>query len=273
MCVCFPVFFIVFRETLETGIIVSVLLSFLKQALGPDRDPTVYKKLVRQVSHPFSSTAPRKQAERYNLQVWLGTGIGLLFCIIIGAGLIGAFYSLGRNAWAKTESIWEAAFALVASIIITVMGAALLRVSKLQDKWRVKIAKAIESKDSARGGSKGGRFKIWLEKYAMFTLPFITVLREGLEAVIFIGGVSLGFPATAFPIPVLTGILCGVIISYLIYRYGTCYGHESRFLTDEIPGVQTLLRSKYSWWYRPAFCISLLRACFQRLYGYLKPTR
>ena len=102
------------------------------------------------------------------------------------------------------------------------MGAALLRVSKLQDKWRVKIAKAIEAKDSARSGSKASRFKVWLEKYAMFTLPFITVLREGLEAVIFIGGVSLGFPATAFPIPVLTGILCGVIISYLIYKYGTC---------------------------------------------------
>lgn len=44
-----PVFFIVFRETLETSIIVSVLLSFLKQQLGPDRDKTVYKKLRNQV--------------------------------------------------------------------------------------------------------------------------------------------------------------------------------------------------------------------------------
>lgn len=53
----FLVFFICFRETLETGIIVSVLLSFLKQALGPDRDPTVYKKLVRQVSRTLESNA------------------------------------------------------------------------------------------------------------------------------------------------------------------------------------------------------------------------
>ena len=43
------VFFICFRETLETSIIVSVLLAFLKQTLGPDRDPKTYKKLVRQV--------------------------------------------------------------------------------------------------------------------------------------------------------------------------------------------------------------------------------
>lgn len=44
-----PIFFIVFRETLETVIIVSVLLSFLKQQLGPDRDPVVYRKLRKQV--------------------------------------------------------------------------------------------------------------------------------------------------------------------------------------------------------------------------------
>ena len=45
-----PVFLIVFRETLETVIIVSVLLAFLKQTLdGPSNDPKTYKILVRQV--------------------------------------------------------------------------------------------------------------------------------------------------------------------------------------------------------------------------------
>lgn len=45
-----PVFLVVFRETLETAIIVSVLLAFLKQTLdGPNRDAKVYKKLCKQV--------------------------------------------------------------------------------------------------------------------------------------------------------------------------------------------------------------------------------
>lgn len=45
-----PVFLVVFRETLETVIIVSVLLAWLKQTLdGPERDAKVYKKLRRQV--------------------------------------------------------------------------------------------------------------------------------------------------------------------------------------------------------------------------------
>jgi high-affinity iron transporter len=48
-----PVFFIVFRETIETAIIISVLLAFLKQTLdGPNSDVAIYKKLVRQVNKP-----------------------------------------------------------------------------------------------------------------------------------------------------------------------------------------------------------------------------
>lgn len=148
----------------------------------------------------------------------MGTVIGLGVCIIIGCGLIGAFYGLGKDHWAGTENIWEGSFSLFAALVITLMGAALLRISKLQDKWRVKLAKALEAKASTRDGSAGNRFKRWCEKYAMFILPFITVLREGLEAVVFIGGVSLGLPASSFPLAVLTGILCGALIGFFIYK-------------------------------------------------------
>lgn len=54
-----PVFFVVFRETLETAVIVSVLLAFLKQTLdGPNRDRAVYKKLVKQASDPVQPARP-----------------------------------------------------------------------------------------------------------------------------------------------------------------------------------------------------------------------
>lgn len=53
-----PVFLVVFRETLETVIIVSVLLAWLKQTLnGPNTDINVYKKLRRQVNFlPITTT-------------------------------------------------------------------------------------------------------------------------------------------------------------------------------------------------------------------------
>lgn len=193
-----PVFFICFRECLETSIIVSVLLAFLKQTLGPEHDPVVYKRLVR--------------------QVWYGVAAGLLICLIICAGVIGTFYTAGRNSFDKAEYIWEGVFSLLASVIITIMGAALLRVSKLQDKWRVKIAKVMELRET--GMPVKGRLKVWCEKYAMFILPFITVLREGIEAVLFIAGVGLGLPATSFPLAVICGLGAGALIGWLIYKGG-----------------------------------------------------
>ncbi|CAN9119887.1 unnamed protein product [Alternaria alternata] len=193
-----PVFFICFRECLETSIIVSVLLAFLKQTLGPEHDAIVHKRLVR--------------------QVWYGVGAGILICLVICAGVIGTFYTAGRNTFDKAENIWEGAFAILASVIITLMGAALLRVSKLQDKWRVKISKVLEQKDSKLPIK--GRLKRWTEKYAMFILPFVTVLREGIEAVLFIAGVGLGAPATSFPLAVICGLGAGALVGFLIYKGG-----------------------------------------------------
>ncbi|KAF2740804.1 plasma membrane iron permease [Polyplosphaeria fusca] len=193
-----PVFFICFRECLETSIIVSVLLAFLKQTLGPEHDAVLRKKLVR--------------------QVWFGIALGIFICLCIGAGIIGTFYTAGQRVFERAEWIWEGVFALVASIIITLMGAALLRVNKMQDKWRSKIAKAMEANDLSL--KTNGKIKRWAERYAMFLLPFITVLREGVEAILFIAGVGVGLPAKSFPLAVICGLIAGVAVGYLIYKGG-----------------------------------------------------
>jgi high-affinity iron transporter len=54
-------------------------------------------------------------------------------------------------------------------------------------------------------------------------LPFITVLREGLEAVVFVAGVGLSEPASAFPLPAITGLFAGSLIGYVIYRGGVTF--------------------------------------------------
>jgi len=192
------VFFIVFRECLEAVIIVSVLLSFLKQCLGqPGQDKSVYKRLV--------------------IQVWAGSIAGIVVCLIIGGAFIGVFYGLGHDIWSESEDLWEGIFYLIASIIITIMGLALLRINKTKEKWRLKIAQALLERKHKGSAIFAGN---WGRRYVMFILPFITTLREGVEAVVFVGGVSLGLPATAFPIPVITGLLAGLTIGYLIYRGG-----------------------------------------------------
>lgn len=200
------IFFIAFRETLEASIIISVLLAFLKQGLGhPDQDQKLYKRLV--------------------WQVWIGSIIGVLICLCIGGAFIGVFYGLGKDIWAQSEDLWEGIFSIIACAMITVMGIAMLRLNKMKEKWRVKIAKAILDADESNKIQKKTWIQklkpsSWSKKYAMAILPFITTLREGLELVVFIGGVSLGTPATAFPIAVIAGLAAGTAIGYLIYRGG-----------------------------------------------------
>ncbi|OAA42871.1 plasma membrane iron permease [Beauveria brongniartii RCEF 3172] len=158
-----PVFLVIFRETLETAIIVSVLLAFLKQTLGrPDQDAKIYKSLCR--------------------QVWLGTAVGFLICIFIAGTIISIFYLYGRDAWAAHEYYYEGAFSLFAALVISVMGVALLRVGQMQDKWRNKLAKAL-LQQPVKADTRQGWLKRLAEKYALFFLPFITILREGIEAI------------------------------------------------------------------------------------------
>lgn len=42
-----------------------------------------------------------------------------------------------------------------------------------------------------------------------------------MEAVIFVGGVSLGQPAVAIPIAAIVGLVCGLICGYLIYAFAS----------------------------------------------------
>lgn len=190
------------RESLETVIIVSVLLAWLKQTLGSpgSADAVLHKRLRR--------------------QVWFGVGLGFFICLVVAAAVIGTFYTVGVNHWQSSELYYEGAFALFASLIITVVGAALLRISKMQDKWRLKLAAALDGRDPVvfGGGSRLAWLKRFSEKYAMFVLPFITVLREGIEAIVFVAGVSFTAPASAFPLPAIVGLALGILVGYILYK-------------------------------------------------------
>ncbi|KAI8889404.1 high-affinity iron permease [Backusella circina FSU 941] len=189
-----PIFFILFRESTEAAIILAVLLSFLKKMFNTESP--VYKRLRN--------------------QVWFGSLAGLFICLCIGGAFIGVYYTVLNNIWGSSEYIWEGAFSLIATILITVMGLAMLKTERMQEKWKIKLAKAMEKSSKEKSS-----YKEKMRKYSFFILPFITVLREGLEAVVFIGGVSLGIPAKSIPIAVICGLLCGFLVGFLIYRGGS----------------------------------------------------
>ncbi|KAJ9114381.1 hypothetical protein QFC20_001524 [Naganishia adeliensis] len=230
------IFFVVFRETIEAAIIISVLLSFVEQLMTSgrltpartveDKDgDTTAQSTVTDDADVGGADKLKRIIRRMRIQIWAGTLVGFLVSLCIGAAFIAVFYTTLSDLWAKSEQIWEGVFSLLASIIIFFMGLAFLKMDRSRVKWRIKLSQAFDdSIQTATGNSEEdalAKRRARSGKWALFLLPFITLIREGLEAVVFVGGVSLGQPATSIPIPVITGILAGAVIGYIIYRSGS----------------------------------------------------
>ncbi|KAF8706032.1 Iron permease FTR1, partial [Rhizoctonia solani] len=238
-----PIFFILFRESLEASIIVAVLLSLVEQivlnaSLGhpslssqahrEGSDPSLGRARTREskAEGPDESgtdTPPQDHAEgaqplphdkrrlirKMRLQVLTGAAAGLVIALAIGAAFIAVWFTKVVDLFSSAEELWEGIFSLIASILIFVMGLTMLRMDRAREKWRVKLSDAFEGKMGNASGKNG--------KWILFILPFITVLREGLEAVVFVGGVSLGQSATSIPLAAIIGLICGLLVGYLIY--------------------------------------------------------
>ncbi|KAI5475027.1 iron permease FTR1 [Pseudohyphozyma bogoriensis] len=227
-----PIFFIVLRETIEAAIIVSVLLSLVENLI--DRNDALKGP---EGEGAEDGEARRKRVVRsMRVQIWAGTLVGLFIAVCIGAAFIAVFFTTLNDLWGSSEEIWEGTFSLIACIIIFVMGVTMMKIDRSKVKWQIKLAKAFDEKPAgevaqpkwyhkimptfgskdknADAESRGG-------KWTLFILPLITVLREGLEAIVFVGGVTLGQSAKSIPIAAIMGLVCGLIIGYLIYASGS----------------------------------------------------
>lgn len=247
------IFFIILRETIESAIIVSVLLSFIRQnALDPVTgqlliDPSTYRSM--------------------KLQVWIGAFSGFGICMVIGGIFITLFYFIGTDIWSYAERIWEGLFSILSSIIIAMMGVALLRINAMKNKWQASLVKSFKShkhlssyndpngndnsisrenindiveatseaisepivNDSSNEGRANEQSELisvaekkqnLKQKYFLAFLPFITTLREGLEAVVFVGGIGVNQPPSSFPLAIICGALLGFFIGYILYSGG-----------------------------------------------------
>ncbi|KAL6449627.1 FTH1 Iron transporter FTH1 [Candida maltosa Xu316] len=191
-------FLIVLRETLESAIIISVLLSFVHQTFHEDES-----KLCRYLQ----------------LQIWVGGLLGFVVCLIIGSIILGIFYIVGSDLWTSAEHYWEGTFSILASIIISVMGIKILRVNKMQEKWKLKLGKILQASGYLNNPQNKKSFD---KKYNMFILPFITTLREGLEAIAVIGGIGINENTTVIALvnSAVLALVLGSLIGLALYRYG-----------------------------------------------------
>ncbi|KAF8956294.1 iron permease FTR1 [Flammula alnicola] len=214
-----PIFFIVFRETLEAAIIVSVLLGLAEQIVHNDHPQSTTTVQTEELSvkdqedqgsgvtPPVDDAVQRRRLIR-KLH-FLRRRSRLFIALSIGAAFIAVWFTKASDLWSKSEELWEGIFELIACLMIFVMGITMLKMDRAKAKWRVKLQRALT--ESVDGKATSG-------KWALFILPLIL---SSVKAVIFVGGVSLGQPAASIPIAAIVGLVCGLVCGFVIYEFAS----------------------------------------------------
>ena len=173
-----PAFFILLRETIEAALIISVLLGFLRKAGARERER----------------------------EVWLGAGAGVLASILFGLIFIVAYYAAKEELFTGNAAyIFEAIMSFLACIMVTFVGAMMIKLAQLKEKFEEKLGEQV---DIALAGKN---------KYALHVLTFTAVFREGIESTVFLAGVGVRTAPQAIPIAGICGVLVGVMLGYLLF--------------------------------------------------------
>ena len=188
-------YFIIFREVIEAVIVLCVLLRF-----------------VDRLTH---DTLAQQSLKR---QIWIGVFVALFLSLASGISLTVVFYILGKDVFGDAEPLWEGLLQVLACVMLTWLAFKMLNMNRLITKWEEKISKSSSEAtlnvpkdplDSQKSGFKA--------TYAFGLLSFTIVLREGLEAVLFIAGVGSNEPLSLV-IPSIVGLLLGLLVGWLLYK-------------------------------------------------------
>ena len=131
--------------------------------------------------------------------VWLGAGSAALLSLVFGVG----FYSLGISFEGRAEEIFEGLAMLLAAGVLTWM-----------IFWMDRQGRAIQTEleqDVRQAASGGGR-------WAIFSLAFLAVFREGIELALFLTAATFSSTALAVLTGALLGLGAAVAAGWLLFR-------------------------------------------------------
>ena len=133
-------------------------------------------------------------------KVWLGAGAAALISVLAAVGI---FFILGTKQVEGFQAALEGTLKLVAVIMLTWMTIWMKR----------------------QGGNIGGELKRQIEValshgsvWTLASLAFISVIREGIETVLFIVGSAQGTSVLSIVIGCILGFGIATILGYMLYR-------------------------------------------------------
>lgn len=142
----------------------------------------------------------KTKREKYNNIVYIGI-VSAIVASIIGAFLFNAF---AGGFTGRAEEIFEGIAMIFAAFLITFMILWMLK----QKHIVIDLHKKVESKIKEQ------------QKVGLFLLVFISVLREGIETVIFLGTASFVATTENSIFGALLGITFAIVLGYLIFVGG-----------------------------------------------------
>ena len=136
-------------------------------------------------------------------KVWLGVALAALMCLGIGYGIHSATGEIPQ----KEQEFVVGVIGLVAVAMLTYM-----------ILWMKKAARSMKQQiqDSVQTALNRGNGQGW----ALVSMAFLAVAREGLESVFFLLAVFQQSPTWSMPVGAVLGLLAAVVIGALIYQGG-----------------------------------------------------
>ena len=136
-------------------------------------------------------------------KVWIGTVLAALMCLGLGLWIHNKTGEIPQ----KQQEFVVGALGLFAVAMLTYMVLWMKKASRgLKQSLQTSVSNALQ-----RGSGHG---------WALVSMAFLAVAREGLESVFFLIAVFNQAPAAEMPLGAVLGLVAAAVIGYLIYKGG-----------------------------------------------------
>jgi high-affinity iron transporter len=140
--------------------------------------------------------------------VWLAVLVAAAVVVLLAIVLVVVLSFIMDAAVSQTaSSIVGGVIALLAAVLIAFVALTLSGVMAIHEKYSSRLHGSLMATE--------------LSRQRLFWVTFVTILREGLETILFFVGVGAAFPPESLPIPAVVGALLGVLCGVLLYRCGS----------------------------------------------------
>ena len=232
-----PVFFVLLRETVEVVLIVAVTFSYLsdnklaefkKWAVAGVVLGTILDLIIGGILIAVFVTIKNNAFDSASDSEKIFEGTLMLFSSILitvfGIGMAKMFNNMngkvGRKIKAISKSITTAT--TVIPVLNKPVGRVYADIERAENESVTDIV-ITEHRNTSYilTADKKARSKI---AWGILSVTFFAVVREGLECIVFLAGLTSSYPPQSMPIPAIMGVIVGSVIGLLFYRGGRQMG-------------------------------------------------